>query len=572
MRKRSSWVVSAVASLAAVSLMSGCASLPTNSAPHVIRPFTPAESSTPDAGPAENEEPDLLLRGFYAASAIPDGDYETARAYLTESAAQAWDPSGQKLVVDSFGVTTLPGASAGKRRFAVHGNVVGAVHAGGSFSPERGKYEATIELDVVDGQWRISSLPAGVVMERTELRNQYQPYNLYFFDADDHELVTDRRWVHSRRETLAGDLITLLMEGPAERLRPALPNVLPSKTAYTGFEDGAFTFSGFGEVDAEERARFAAQVVWTLATAGITGPYRLEADGSPLIEGAVELATDDFVDESPLVETAGENKLYALIDGRILRVDGRTTQAVDGSLGSSGQITSADLAKGGQWAAVFGKPDDDKDDVLRVGKFGAREEEVMRARTFTRPSFEANAAAVWSVADGKRILRTVQSAASGELSTGEVHVDLPEGVDGNISVLRLSRSGNRVVMVIDGKLYTGIVQRGASGERSIVNVLEYAHELGGSVVSAEWRADGSLIVGTSAPSPVLRVEQDGSSMTALSAGNVSAPVVAVAASPSMLYVTDVNAVLQVPASGADNPIWREVPGLEGMRALPIIAR
>ena len=127
-------------------------------------------------------------------------------------------------------------------------------------------------------------------------------------------------------------------------------------------------------------------------------------------------------------------------------------------------------------------------------------------------------------------------------------------------------------MVIDGKLYTGIVQRGASGERSIVNVLEYAQELGGSVVSAEWRADGSLIVGTSAPSPVLRVEQDGSSMTALSAGNISAPVVAVAASPSMLYVTDVNAVLQVPASGADNPIWREVPGLEGMRALPIIAR
>lgn len=61
-------------------------------------------------------------------------------------------------------------------------------------------------------------------------------------------------------------------------------------------------------------------------------------------------------------------------------------------------------------------------------------------------------------------------------------------------------------------------------------------------------------------------------MTALSAGNISAPVVAVAASPSMLYVTDVNAVLQVPASGADNPIWREVPGLEGMRALPIIAR
>lgn len=561
----------AIAALSAVALVSGCASLPTNSSPHVLRSFTPADTATPNAGPTADEEPDLLLRGFYAASAIPDADYEAARAYLTDDTAEVWDPSGPKLVVDSFGVTTLPGAGVGKRRFSVHGNVVGSVRPGGAFSPERGRYEATIELDQVDGQWRVSSLPSGVVIERTELRNQHQPYNLYFFDADDRELVTDRRWVHSRRETLAGDLIGLLMEGPAERLRPALPNALPSAATFTGVEDGAFTFSGFGSVDADERAQFAAQVVWTLATAGITGPYRLTADGNPLIEGADELDTDDFVDEGPLVETAGESTLYALINGNVLRVEGRTTQAVEG-LGTSGDVASVDIARDGEWAAVFGKPNDNRDETLRVGKIGEGDAEVMQAPTFTRPSFEPGAGAVWAVADGKRILRTVRSAATGELSTGEVEADLPEGVDGNISVLRLSRTGSRVVMVIDGKLYTGIIQRGASGERSIVNVLEYAQELGGSVVSAEWRPDGSLIVGTSSSSPVMRVEQDGSSMTALSSGNLSAPVVSVAASPSTLYVTDANAVLQVPSSGADNPIWREVPGLEGMRALPIIAR
>ena len=174
--------------------------------------------------------------------------------------------------------------------------------------------------------------------------------------------------------------------------------------------------------------------------------------------------------------------------------------------------------------------------------------------------------------DGKRILRTVQSAATGNLTTGEVKVELPKGVDGNISVLRLSRTGTRVVMVIDGSLYTGIVRRQASGERTIVNVYEYAQELAGSVISADWRPDGSLLVGTTSTTPVMRVEQDGSSMTAMSAGNISAPVVAVAASPSTLYVTDANALLQVPASGADNPIWREVPGLEGVRALPITSR
>ncbi|WP_269508029.1 MtrAB system accessory lipoprotein LpqB [Corynebacterium faecium] len=558
--------------VALTTLAAGCASLPTNSAPHVIRSFAPEETETQAAGPKDGQESDLLLRDFYHASATPDSDYEAARAYLTEGASAAWDPSGQKLVVDSIGMTTLPGSSVGQRSYSVHGEVVGVVRSGGSYSPERGDYEATIDMEMVDGQWRISSLPEGVVFERTELRNQYQPYNLYFFDQDDRELVTDRRWVHSRRETLASDLIGLLMEGPSERLRPALTGSLPSSVSYTGEQDGAYTFTGFAGVSEDERARFAAQVVWTLATAGVTGPYELKADGQPLIDGTDSLDTDDFIAASPLVETVGETKLYALAGGKVVRVDERSTQPVEGSLGAANDVIFADIAKDGEWAAIFGKPGDAEDDIFRVGKFDGSEAEVMRAGTFTRPAFEPDAAAVWTVADGKRILRTVQSAATGSLTTGEVKVELPDGVDGNISVLRLSRTGTRVVMVIDGRLYTGIVRRQPSGERSIVNVYEYAHELSGSVISADWRPDGSLLVGTTSTTPVMRVEQDGSSMTAMSAGNISAPVVAVAASPSTLYVTDANALLQVPASGADNPIWREVPGLEGVRALPITSR
>ena len=558
--------------VALTTLAAGCASLPTNSAPHVIRSFAPEETETQAAGPKDGQESDLLLRDFYHASATPDSDYEAARAYLTEGASAAWDPSGQKLVVDSIGMTTLPGSSVGQRSYSVHGEVVGVVRSGGSYSPERGDYEATIDMEMVDGQWRISSLPEGVVFERTELRNQYQPYNLYFFDQDDRELVTDRRWVHSRRETLASDLIGLLMEGPSERLRPALTGSLPSSVSYTGEQDGAYTFTGFAGVSEDERARFAAQVVWTLATAGVTGPYELKADGQPLIDGTDSLDTDDFIAASPLVETVGETKLYALAGGKVVRVDERSTQPVEGSLGAASDVIFADIAKDGEWAAIFGKPGDAEDDIFRVGKFDGSEAEVMRAGTFTRPAFAPDAAAVWTVADGKRILRTVQSAATGSLTTGEVKVELPDGVDGNISVLRLSRTGTRVVMVIDGRLYTGIVRRQPSGERSIVNVYEYAHELSGSVISADWRPDGSLLVGTTSTTPVMRVEQDGSSMTAMSAGNISAPVVAVAASPSTLYVTDANALLQVPASGADNPIWREVPGLEGVRALPITSR
>ena len=554
-------------------LTAGCATLPSNSDPHVLRPFNSEVTAAPVITPEAGREPDLLLRDFFSASAIPSSDYEAARAFLTPQASDAWDAQEETIIVDRLGVTTLPGGQANRTYFNVHGNVVGILGQGGSYRPERGSYEATIEMELVAGEWRIASLPAGVVLERTELRNQYIPFNLYFFDGQGQELVTDRRWLFSRRETLPSALISLIMEGPSQRLQPAVASILPAGASYTGFEDGAYTFSGFGGVSEQDRTRFAAQIVWTLASAGISGPFTLEADGAPLLTDTPKLTTDDFGELSPLVQTAGESTLYALSDGSISLIDGGSLTPLDNELGKEQNVITADITASGRWAAVTDAGGGGGGASLRAGAFGEESRELVTADTFTRPSFESKAAAVWTVADGTRILRSVQSVATGDVNTEEIVAELPEGVSGNISVLRLSRSGARVVMVIDGHLYTGIVERRAPGERAIVNVVEYAAELGGQVVSADWQPDGSLIVGTSVSvSPVLRVEQDGSSATALSVGNISAPVVAVAASPNMLYVTDANAVLQLPNTGADNPLWREVPGLQGERALPIVAR
>lgn len=561
-----------VTALAGATLF-GCAQLPATSDPHVLRSYTPEVTAAPVVAPEAGREPDLLLRDFYTASAIPSSDYEAARAFMTQQASAAWDPTDEMLVVDRIGVTTLAGGTSTKRSFSVHGSVVGVVAEGGAFRPERGSYEATIEMELAGGEWRISSLPAGVVLERTELRNQYQPFNLYFFDTQGQELVTDRRWLFTRRETLPSALISLMMEGPSARLQPALSNMLPAEASYTGVEEGTYLFSGFSAVSEEDRTRFAAQVVWTLASAGVSGPFRLVADGAPLLPDAASLKTDDFGDLSPLVQSAGESILYSLADGTVSRVEAGSVSPASGDLGFAGDVQTAEITADGNWVAVFGGDGEGTRARLRAGSFESGGRELAEAKTFTRPSFEAEAAAVWTVADGTRILRTVQSAATGEVTTEEIVAEMPDGVEGNISVLRLSRSGARVVMVVDGHLYTGIVERRAPGERAIVNVVEYAAELGGSVVAADWQPDGSLIVGTSSSaSPVLRVEQDGSSFTALSVGNISAPVVAVAASPNVLYVTDANAVLQLTGTGSENPLWREVPGLQGVRALPIVAR
>ena len=107
----------------------------------------------------------------------------------------------------------------------------------------------------------------------------------------------------------------------------------------------------------------------------------------------------------------------------------------------------------------------------------------------------------------------------------------------------------------------------------MTKVLEYAPDLAGSVIAADWQPDGSIVVGTSNPgSPVVRVEQDGSGSTGKPIGNITAPVVAVASGVNMVYATDANAVLQVPSGSTDVSNWREVPGLQGVRSVPIVAR
>lgn len=554
--------------VAASFALSSCASLPTNSAPQVIRKFEAPAQSSSDITPAPGSDPDMLLRDFFAASAIPASNYEGARSFLTDRARQAWEPDASMIVVDRISVNTL--ADGGNTQsFNVQGNVIGQLRPGGAFIPARQGYEATMELEKVGNEWRISSLPAGTVIERTEMRNRYQPYNLYFYDRGGKELVSDRRWVYAGRDSLQTALITLLLHGPSERVRSALQFDLPADAAYTGMEDGAYTFTGLGSLGEEERLRFASQLVWTLAGAGFSGPIAIEADGAPLIPGVESFNRDDFTEVSPLVESVGDSSFYTLAGGRLFSVADETAQPLDGRVVEQGNIAAADVSNAGNYAIVTGKEGDQR---FRLGALDKGAQEVLKANNFTRPTFEKEDSGVWVVADGRRVTRSVRSA-SGDFTTSEVPVDLPEGVDGSISVLRLSATGVRVVMVIEGTLYTGIVEQFENGDRHVTKVLEYAPDLAGSVIAADWQPDGSIVVGTSNPgSPVVRVEQDGSGSTGKPIGNITAPVVAVASGVNMVYATDANAVLQVPSGSTDVSNWREVPGLQGVRSVPIVAR
>ncbi len=557
-----------VAVIAASSLLAACTALPTDTEPQALRPFEPAVEEEADLGPQPGREPDLLLRDFYTASADPAQEFQAARSYLAPEAAGEWDPSESTLVVDRVDLSTQPGSTGERRSFNVRGAVIGRLGTGGAYEPDNGVYEATIELERQNGEWRVASLPDGVVFERTELRNQFQPQNLYFFDATGQVLVGDRRWVYSGQQTLDTALITLMMEGPSRVMAPAVNSPLPPEATFAGMTDEAYRFTGFTGMSRDDRLRFAAQVVWTLAMANIPGPYTLIADGSPLVEDE-SLTTDDFADFNPRVGSSMVAPLFALTDGRVYRVSSNAATPVSGTFGTIGNLESVDITAERTSAAV--RRDGDES-VLLLGGLSEEATESVRSTTITRPTFEYDSNALWVAVADNTVIRVVKSSATGEFASSEVDTSALEPLDGEISVMRLSHSGVRVAMIVEGRIYTGVVQRQGPGERRIVNVQEFAPQLGGTALSLDWQPDGSILVGTSTPeTPVWRIEADGSAVFSLPSGNVTAPVVAVAASSSTVYLTDAVSALQLPSNGSETSFWREVPGLQGVRSAPVVA-
>lgn len=570
--------VLAVCSTALLFAVGGCATLPTTTEPHVLHEFEGRPDPQLEMEPTKNAEPDLLLREFFAASANPSGQYEAARRYLTEPMRQAWEPREETLILDTFELTSRPLTDQTKRSYVVEGRIIGALGPGGVFRPENQKYQATMELAQEDGQWRIAGLPNDVVVDRVELRNHYEPRNVYFYDSSDQALTPDRRWVYSASSSREDALLNLLVEGPSEVIAPAVSTAAgDADVAYTGSKDGVYRFTGLADAEEKVRARFAAQVVWTLASAGVPGPYPVTLNGVPMVGENQELSTEQFRELDPIKQPDGGPDLYTLRDGGVTSVDNLgegedpVVEPVE-SLNKLGSVSSVDIGDDGNYAAVVNVSDNEQ--ALVAGNVDGQNKEVQRAGSFTRPTLEPGHNAAWVVADGKSVIRADRSAATGEVDVSSVQVQLPENVDGEITFLRLSDSGSRVAMIVDGHLVVGVVERRDDGERAVVNTAKYADaELDGSAVSVDWQPDGSLLVGTSANQrPLLRVEQDGSSLTALPSGNVGGPVVAVGATADMMYITDSKVLMRMPLPTKDSLNWREVPGQQGVRAAPVVPR
>jgi hypothetical protein len=307
----------------------------------------------------------------------------------------------------------------------------------------------------------------------------------------------------------------------------------------------------------------AAQLIWTLARADVKGPYLINADGAALDDRFADgWQTTDVAATDPGGLDSGATGVHALIAGELVALDGPEAAKVPGSFGSmTGQRAAAFSRTGGDIASVVterpGEPD--TSDSLWIGPGGGEAARATDGRTLSRPSWALDNA-VWVVVDGSSVVRVIREEASDQ--PARIPVDsaaVSSRFPGSITELELSRDSTRAAMLIDGQVVLAGVEQTPGGDFALTYPRRIGFGLGTSVVSLAWRTGDDLVVVRDDPAhPVSYVNLDGVNSDGPST-NLVMPVVAVAANPSAVYVSDARGVLQLLNTGSDKgQAWSEV--------------
>jgi WD40 repeat protein len=361
--RRLGWALAA--STLAISL-AGCVSMQDSGPPGTLE--ASSSGTTQDAAniapipalPGPNlKQPDQLISAFLSVSASYSTYPDIVKAYLTPQEAKVWNPQWSATVFGSFQVSQLPQPkkqqTAGKQAtvtvqgqvqstFSGTGQYLSAAQTSTPSSCARDELSNACErftLVQVDGQWRISSLPARLLLDENDFSRVYQPQDLYYLDPTHTVLVPDTVFVPlgtPAQQTLTTLVCTLLpaggcSSGLAPGVEPAAANqtwLTSAGATQTGSPQGTKLLapvtvqSGIATVNlggaiAQPSAQKAiplimAQLTWTLigSSSGSVTAVALEINGTP------ELSHTNSTYKQFLPYPASQ-RVFTYVDGGVAR-------------------------------------------------------------------------------------------------------------------------------------------------------------------------------------------------------------------------------------------------------------
>jgi Lipoprotein LpqB beta-propeller domain/Sporulation and spore germination len=558
-------------------LLAGCATVPASSDLQVVRSMPAVSRLVPPAGPERGVDPFRLVREFIGATGSPANGHAAARAFLSRNAAASWDDRASLTVIeDAPGAAPQAGPANGIRRIRVGGSRLGMLAADGSFIPAAGTFSVPLDVVSEHGEWRITNPPPGALVEVTALQRNYRQVRVSFVDPNRGTLVPDLRWVPAQPlATLPGRVLDMLLAGPSARLagavRSAIPegtrsrsNVLVSRSGRT-----VINLSGLDALTEPQRRLVAAQIVSSLDGL-VPAPFRLLADGEPMVAGQPEWRSADIASEAAPTGPRPDVSGQVVLDGRLRGLDDTPAPGPAGA----GQFTVLSAARsnpGGELLAVVVAGPDARPQ-LRVGPFDGDLAAVpldaaLDAMTMTRPTWRPSGTEAWTVINGRTVVAVALSGAGPPLTYLVNATELTQW--GPISQLRLSRDGVRVAAVIGGRLVVAAVVT-ESGRVSLRHPQVLRDGDLPLIASVDWARPELLVVASAGPSPqVSSVSVDGLILQQLSSTNLTGPLTDIAAAPGReVVVADATGLW---AYSDTQEVWNPLLGGIGPGSVPLYA-
>lgn len=529
----------AIAAVTVVLALGGCAGVPSASTPRVLE-SVPAGGlvDEPDVrfqpiSPQAGESAVTIVKDFLAASESPDPQHRIARQFLTPSAARSWRDDAGAVVLS---VRPYVEKQDGGASVTIRTNQVGRVNGAGSYRATSAPYSETFDLERVNGEWRISHLPDGVIVADAAFQDSYRRLNVYFLDRTGARMVPDPRWFSAPRESLPNELLDALLNGPSPALGSAVRTELGPGISLTGNvvpeSDGVRVYlSGLGRLGDVARAEACAQIVWTLNQLG--GPGVEIYDDGQLVElpdvDAIQHVGDwGKYDPDDLPLTAPG---YFVSGGAVWTTEGRRVAGAAGlgTLHAKSVAVSRNLSR----LAVVGRVA--RGETLYIGAAKGILRRSLTARSLTAPTWGPALDEAWTVRDGHQIIQVRSQGSPTAVSAPDLDRVGP------VTVLRLSRDGARIAVIAGTpgaqRLYVGAVSR--SDRVSVEQLISITPGLA-NVTDVAWSTGDTLIALTrNSPSDAVlhSVTVDGSAIDTLPTSGLPGPPSAVAAAPKLPTLT-----------------------------------
>ena len=484
-------------------LLSACSTVPTSSSVAQITQAPPREETPVGIEPLAPEPgatPEEIVRGFLDAAASTVRGHPVAREHLAPEPRGSWsDDAGITLLGADYATVTTDAGTV-----VVTGELVGTIDQRGGFTVGGQEvYSREFRLEQVNGEWRISDPPDGLLMLQPDFERLYERRDLYFLDPTGRRVVPDPRYLISG-EAQPTVLVEGLFAGPSAVLAAGVRNALDDPTLEDAALGSTVTVSaqavtvdltGVADAPPDGLADLSAQLVWTLGQLPSVRSVEILVDGDPLVlDGVPAVQTVDTwaaldPDAAP-VDAVG----HFLLDGALWTATDAPRPAPgpagEGAYGLSSAAVATDPSTG-ELTQMVGVTQRDGDATLLTGDYGGGLVPVLPSSTLTVPTVAPARQEFWVVRDGSTVVRVPAGGPPQAVNA----VTLP-GL-GRATALQLSPDGVRAAVVVENgqrqSLHVGTVVRSDDGPVALRDWREVAPTLG-QVVDVAWRTSSNLLV------------------------------------------------------------------------------